>query len=499
VPGPDNTFNRTVVSGEDSDRDAGIPVAYYAHNVLPASYGFSSVGYEELIPALSPAVTTFESVELIRSNKTAGANGPRFYFSQLVPSANYTLGIGSAAWAATLTPVVVSPSTVLSFATVQGITYIFYSNLGCYKYDSTTNTLIPVTLTGLVAANILGITSYQGYMIAYDDSTIYWSSTLDIDYTIDTVDFVPSLATGASSLTLEGAKGPIRIAVPATFGLAVYTSANIVAAVYSGNSRYPFNFREIIASGGCDSADLIAYDSNSGNQYAYTTSGIQSVTATSTQTVFPDLTDFLAGQDLEDFDESTLTFSEYHLTTPMVKKLTSIADRYLVFSYGITSLTHAIVYDMAQKRFGKLKVTHTDCFEYEYLDPGLADSPRKSIAFLQAGGTIKNVNPSINFAASSGVIVLGKFQYVRSRLITLEEVVLQNVHETQSCSVYDLYSVSGGAIESVQRVQGYDKSISGSLQKVYRFHKTAVNHSILLLGGFYLSSLQLDFHVHGGR
>ncbi|MFK5173422.1 hypothetical protein ACI3QN_12985, partial [Propionibacterium freudenreichii] len=84
------------------------------------------------------------------------------------------------------------------------------------------------------AANILGITAYQGYLIAYDTSTIYWSSTLDIDYTTNTVDFTPSLATGAGSLTLEGARGPITLAIPATFGIAVYTTSNIVSAVYSG-------------------------------------------------------------------------------------------------------------------------------------------------------------------------------------------------------------------------------------------------------------------------
>jgi hypothetical protein len=272
-----------------------------------------------------------------------------------------------------------------------------------------------------------------------------------------------------------------------------------VSGVYSGNSRYPFNFREIIASGGCTSADLISYDSNTGNQYAYTTSGLQTLTATATQTVFPDVTDFLAGATFEDFDETTLTFSEQNLVLPMQKKLTSVADRYLIFSYGVSSLTHAIVYDMAEERFGKLKAPHVDCFEYEYFDPGLADSPRKSIAFLQSDGTIKIVNPSVAFSASKGVILLGKFQYVRSRTLTLEEVIMQNVYQNQSCLCYDLVSQSGGASESQIAVPGYDKSVSGESQKVFKFHKTGVNHSILFVGGFYLASLQLSFHIAGRR
>jgi hypothetical protein len=177
----------------------------------------------------------------------------------------------------------------------------------------------------------------------------------------------------------------------------------------------------------------------------------------------------VAGQDFEDFDETTLTFAQTTLSVPMAKKVVSVADRYLIISYGITSLTHAIVYDMVQKRYGKLKIPHVDCFEYEYLDPALADAPRKSIAFL------------------------------KSDAITLEEVILQNVHPTQSISVYDLQSVSGGTIESVTRVQGYETSMAGEVQRTYKFHKTGMNHSILLVGGFFLSSFVLAFHIHGRR
>lgn len=498
VPGPDDTFNRSLVSSEDNDRDVGKAVAYYAHNILPAGYGFQSVGYESLIPPVGG--TSFNQAELLRSNKSAvGVNGPRFYFSPLPAGTNYILQLGSVAWAASATPIIYPTGTQITFATVQGISYIFFANLGCYKYNSATNTFIPVVLTGLIAANILGITAYQGYLIAYDNSTVYWSSTLDIDYTLNAVDFTPSLVTGAGSLTLEGAKGPIVFITPATFGIACYTSANIVSGVYSGNSRYPFNFREIVSSGGGISLALVAYDANTGSQYAYTTSGLQLLTATATSTVFPEATDFLAGQDFEDYDEATFAFSQTVLSTPMQKRLTAIADRYLVFSYGISSLTHAIVYDMAQKRWGKLKITHVDCFEYEYLEPLLADSPRKSIAFLKSDGSIEIANLSITFADSVGVLLLGKFQYVRSRLLTLEELIIQNIHPLQSCSVYDLYSVDGGTIDSVSRVQGYETSVSGQHQRTYKFHVTGANHSIMLVGGFYLSSFVLAFHINGKR
>lgn len=500
VPGPDNTFNRSLVSSEDLDRDVGVPIMYYCHNVIPAPYGFSSVGYETQIPALAGSGTTFKSAKILRSNALSPAtDGPRFYFAPTSTGVHYKLTLGSTSWTAIATTVPITSSTVITYATVQGISYIYFSNIGCYKYNSATNALTSVTLTGLVAANILGITSYQGYMIAYDSNNVYWSSVLDIDYTLNSVDFTPSLTTGAGNIRPEGAKGPISIVLPATFGLAVYTTSNIVSAIYSGNSRYPFNFKEVVSSGGCTSGDYVTYDANTGNQYAYTTSGMQTVTATATQTIFPEITDFLAGADFEDFDESTKTFSQNTLTAPMVKKITSVADRYLIFSYGVTSLTHAILYDMTQKRYGKLKIPHVDCFEYEYLDPALADAPRKSIAFLSADGTVKIANLSVTFGGSSGVALFGKFQYVRSRVLILEGVELQSVHSNQSAFCYDMSSLTGGTVDSLEVTQGYETSTSGQSQRTYKFHKTALNHSILVIGGFFLASLILSFHVGGRR
>ena len=500
VPGQDNTFNRSLTSSEDVDKDVGIPIVYYCHNVLPAPYGFNSVGYEQVIPALSNSEIAFNQVKLLRSNPlTSVNNGPRVYFAPRKSGTHYIFSLGSIVWTTVATVVPYNSDTVISYATLQGITYIFFSNLGCYKYDSITNTLTLVTLTGLVAGNILGITTYQGYMIAYDQNSVYWSSVLDVDYTTNSVDFTPSLLTGSGNIRPEGARGPITIILAATFGLSIYTTSNVVSAVYSGNSRYPFNFKEVVSSGGCTSSDLVAYDANTGNQYAYTTSGIQMVTATATQTTFPELTDFLAGQNFEDFDDITLKFTQSTLTLPMKKKVASIADRYLIFSYGVNELTHCLVYDMIQKRFGKLKITHIACFEYEYLDPSQSDAPRRSIAFLAKDGSIKILNPSVTFSNSRGVILLGKFQYVRSRLLSLEGLEIQTVHPNQTAQAYDLMSLTGGTIESQTLYPGYETSVSGQSQRTYRFHKTGVNHSILIVGGFFLSSFVLTFHIHGRR
>lgn len=500
IPGSDNTFNRSLVSSEDIDRDVGVPQIYYCHNVLPAAYGFNSVGYAQQIPAAVPASVLFTEVKILKSNAiSTTVAGPQYYFAPQLSGTHNVILLGGIGWLTISTVVPYTTSTVITYATCQGISYIYFSNIGCYKYNSATNTLVAVTLTGLTAANISGIVAYQGYIIAYDTKTVYWSSAIDIDPILNSVDFVPSLVTGAGSFTLEGAASEISFILPATFGVMAYTKANAVSGVYTNNPRYPFSFKEVVASGGCIDQNYVSYDASSGAQYVYTTSGFQVLSATTAQTTFPELTDFLGGKDFEDFDETTKTFTRTALTAPMVKRVTSVSNRYLIISYGMTELTHAIVYDMVQKRYGKLKFTHVSCFEYTYLDPSLSDAPRNSIAFLRKDGSMTTVDPSLTLASSNGTIILGKFQYERGHLTTLEELTIQTVHPLQSISAYDMYSLTGGTTESVSYVPGYETSVSGDSQRTYMFHSVGRNHSILLIGGFFLSSFVLQLHSTGRR
>jgi hypothetical protein len=70
-------------------------------------------------------------------------------------------------------------------------------------------------------------------LLAWNETTLYWSSTTD------PTDFTPSLATGAGSGGVQNIKGAITIAAPISTGLIVYSNQNAVAAVYSGNARFP--------------------------------------------------------------------------------------------------------------------------------------------------------------------------------------------------------------------------------------------------------------------
>lgn len=487
IPGQDQNFSRQLVSSEDLDKDRGIPQLYYCHNVMPAAEGFQSIGYKS---ELTDTKTGFLDAQVLRDTF-----GNEVFYSHTSDGNNYILPFGGITW--TLINFIAGTVGVdVSIATINGQSYIYFANVGCYMYDVGTNTLVPIVLDGLDATQVLGITSSAGYMIAWTTTTIAWSSTIAHTIPTDPIDFVPSLITGAGGGNVEAAKGKITLCVVHYLGFIIYTTDNAVAAVYSGNSRFPFNLREIVASGGLADASLISFDSGTGNHYAYTTSGLQLVSVSQTQTIHPEVTDFIAGKYFEDFDETTLLFLTQVLTSPMKKAINVVADRYLVISYGMTELTHALVFDFVQKRFGKLKHTHVTCFEWKQLSPEVIETPRQSIGLLKADGSISTVDFTYGSTNSSGVMVLGKYQLARTRLTQLQEVDLENVREGNTFNLYNCVSYNGKTLEPA--VAGYLAESSGPYRR-YNFHQTGINHSLIFVGNFYCDSLILKFNIHGRR
>lgn len=477
VPQYDNTFNRQVASTEDTDKDVGIPQIYYCHNVMPHQQGFQSVGYTTL-QTTAGGGKVFTDIFLIRES-----SGNQAYLGITSAGDFYIQYAGSWTYKATYT---LGDVTV---AYVSGVTYIYISGIGCYKYNFTLGTFSSVTLTGLDPTQILGVTYSAGYLLAWTTSSLAWSST------IDPTDFTPSLTTGAGGGAVENARGTIVACVAHTQGFIVYTTNNAVAALYSGNSRYPFNFREIVASGGLKHLDQVTYDANSGNHYAYTTSGIQLISTSQTQTILPELTDFISGKLFEDYDEATDTFYSTSLTATMQKTVAMISDRYLVISYGISSLTHALVFDLISRRWGKLKIPHVQCFEYSIPSVSVIETPRESIAFLQSDGTVKVVDFSVSSTASSGVIALGKYQFVRQRMLQVDQICIENIYQSSPFSVKLLTALDGkNTVSSVP-----DLLESNGLYRSYGARAIGINHSLLLKGGFSLTSVELIFNIHGKR
>lgn len=499
VPQSDNNFNRQLQSSADLDKDIGIPQLYYCHNVMPNGNGYQSVGYEQRISPFSGLDVGIKQEFTLRDDLYNG--GTKGYFMLATGGFYYVLN-ESMGYAGFITQYydpgtasfVPFPANIadlqVTVAHVAGITYLYIANKYCLVWDFANSRFNLTSLSGLVPASIIGITESNGYLIAYSSNAVAWSSLIDPE------DFVPSLQTGAGGGNVEGIKGNITCGAPTSNGFILYTEANAVAVLYTGNSQYPFQFSECVGAGGVSTLERVTYDADSGYNYAYTSYGFQILKAKSAESTFADVTDFLAGQYFEDFDDSTLSFMYTVLTSPLNKKLAFIANRYLIVSYGITELTHAIVYDSVQKRFGKLKITHVDCFQYDLLSEDTSDIPRKSIAFLQKSGVVTLVNFAVAFTNRDGTLLLGKYAYTRARNLYLDEAALENPTSGGDFTVTDFVSADGKNYS--QKIPGTVLS-SGEDVGVYGFGSPGgKNHSLLVQGAFNLTTVELKFHI-GGR
>lgn len=497
----DQNFSRQIVSPTDPDKDIGIPQIFYGHNIMPSAQGFQSVGIGQILPSTGLGVGE-KAYQILPST----ANNQYGYIQVTFVSSTsahatyniYTYQPGiSVGWEFRQQVLVPIQFDVYRFtvAQINGLTYLYAPGVGCYSWGGVTWSAVP--LTGLTPTDIIGITASFGYMIAWSGNAVAWSSTLS------PTDFTPSLITGAGGGSIQGLKGGITSIVHHIFGFVAFSYKNCVAGVYSGNARYPFNFREIIGGGGLSgNSNLIDIDSDSGNLYAYTTAGLQICSVTQAQVVHPEVTNFIGGSRFEDFDDIALTFSNTDITPgSMGKQIAVIANRYLVISYGILNtfpqtFSHALVYDISMKRWGKIKFTHVQAVEYiGAQNNGTQDAARTSFCLLAPLGQMYEVDFS-QMAGTGGTIILGKYQHARDRLLTLQQVDLEFIPQTAAMPTVNLLPTYDGKTFQAS-VPLTPISNTGAPQ--YPCRTTGMNISIIVQGIFRLDSLMLIYNANGRR
>lgn len=485
---------RTVLGSEAGKAPAveERPGVAYCHNVMPTEYGLNSVGYLSVIPAAGLAVLPLGLV-FTDVRVAYGDAKSRLYLGWDDIGRVYALLSGATAWIAlpATIPATGGPgfsSNSVTLGTVNGVSYILYSTIGAFTYNEVTNKLDNVTLTGLNIAEILGVVASSGYLVAYTNQAIAWSST------ILPTDFVPSTVTGAGGGNVAGIAGAIIFCTSNTLGILVYTAANTLAGTYTGNTQFPFKFREIEDSKGGINLDRVAYEANSRTQFVFSKAGLQSISSQRAEAILPDVTDFLAGKRLEDYNETTKLYERTNLgaSVTMLKKIKYIASRYLVISYGITSFTHALVFDTALSRLGKLRIGHVDVFEYVDAQTEIS---KESIAFVLSTGEVQVVDFSVEATNSFGVVILGKAQFSRTRFINLLGVEVENIDESSSLTVSSQVSLDGKNFTDV--VGTLDESNENFRE--YHFRSQAKNHSIVFLGKFNLVSAILRYSTAGKR
>ncbi len=468
------------------------PGLAYCHNVMPSKYGLDSISYLPIIPAFSgiPAGLSMTDVRVIY-----GDDRGRLYLGWDTLGNVYALLTGASAWVAVPATAPVTggagfTAESVTIGTVNGVSYIMYATIGAFTYNEGTNSLDAVTLTGLTIADVLGVVASSGYLIAYTTEAIAWSST------IDPTDFVPSQVTGAGGGNIAGIAGAILFTTANTLGILISTAANTIAGTYTGNARFPFKFREVADSKGGTSLDTVAYEANSTQQFIYSKAGLQIVNSQRAETILPEVTDFLAGGRFEDYNETTRLYEITDLAAneTMLKKVKFIASRYLVISYGLPSVgfTHALVLDNSLSRVGKLKITHTDVFEFVGMQSEIS---KEAVAFLLPTGEVQVLDFSSE-AASTGVVILGKLQFSSTRFMSLLGVEIENVQDGVVLDISSQLSLDGKTFTSIFPTAAPTVATN---YREYPFRATGKSHSLAIVGQFNLTTVLVRYKTTGRR
>jgi hypothetical protein len=520
-PQLDNNVRTTqAFYGTEESADYSIPQLLFCENIVPTAEGIQSVGYTAAIEGI-PEATSFDQVITLRD-----ADENVFLFCP-AGGANYIYAANSGSWVST-NPIT-APNVAVSRAYVNGRTFVCYEGLGIYEYDSTLNTFTSQPLVGLSSVDIRGIGASNNYLLAFTDITQHWSSL------INPLDFTPSLLTGAGFAIPQDVKGKITAVSGTAGGFIIHTTKNAVAAVYTNNVRAPFTFKEISNAGGTVSYEQVTGEQTAGSQYAWTTGGFQRLTLQTSEHVSAEVNDFLAGRVWESWDSATKSIVSHNVGAPEFQiKIAHVSTRYIVLSYSVDNsgvYQYALIYDVILKRWGKLRITHTDCFtfpypnvygdlsytelasvdyyglsltSYEDLATGvISNTPSKrSMAFLAADGTVSIALMDYNKdTTDDAVAVFGKFQLLRARMITSQQLSVEGFYSAEGTTIPPTPPT---VVASIDGKNSYLKLpmvhlTSGPFSASYAKRVTGLNLSYIFEGSMALSSYVLEVTAEGDR
>lgn len=532
VGGADQVYPRYPVSAGypiKQELDLETPGSIFMQNVLPKLEGYMAVNNTvvgtDVGNTTSASILVRKKINVAAQNSTPVeiyelSNGTFARLDSFPSSYKTRVGVMTGETVGNYS------QSAVTYAQVNGKSYAFFyaeqvpanNRYVSIHFDGTSwDNIAP---TGLNVLTTRGIVGSSGYVIAYSKTDIAWCSTFD------PTDFVPSLITGAGGGTVQEAKGNILFCTPTSFGFIIYCEQNCVAAVATGNSRYPFKLQEIRNAGGGTSIELVAYDADSNEQVAYTVFGIQKINSVNAVAYLPQLTDFIRNGKINSYDSTarTLTIKDNTLpnfgatparTVALGGKLTIINARYICYSYADVSsavniadnqtYTHLLIYDLALERWGHLKVDHVDCFasvndtytsfrsisivQASFVSEAISQYP---IYTVDNRANYKSVIPGDDTTYGSALL-LGKYKYVRSHWLVIDKVWLEsNIFSFAMPRVFEISTLDGKTYQGA--VEGYYLSNVLNQPQVVLFSAEAFNHMLLITGNFDLTSLQLDYH-----
>ena len=492
------------------------PQVLYCQNALPTKGGYKSVSYQAVYGAASPANLNFSKCWTVQDPDLTKAK-----VGVTTDSRIYLLSAVTGYWA-DVTPALWAGGDKVTCATANGSTYLYLANFGCYKVSVAGITLTLTTLLGITAANITGCFNSCNYLCLFDGSHIYWCSTLN------PLDFVPSLVTGAGSTIPTDLDGTIVAVAQLNNGFAIYSTANIVLSTFSNNTQFPWIFVNANNGSGITSDGQVSTQNNLGFHVALTFAGVLQVTNQGCTQIVPEVSDFLAAKIYEAYDYLTHAIVSTPLAANLKARMAIIGARYVVLSYGVegtVGYSDALVRDLTLNRWGKLTVQHAAVLEFDtgittgaqtYVNLPNAYSTYTALAYNQAtagltaqpqaGGNfgILGVEGSISLAVldqasltDTAVLVLGKYQATRNYTLSLEGVEVESIAPNNiGFAVYDSPSIDG---KNLLPARTLTLNSSGAASRQYGCRIAGLNHMLAFIGSFNLSAIELTATLGGRR
>jgi hypothetical protein len=524
--------------GEQSSIDANLAQLIYAENVMPVAEGIHSVGYSRRI---APTIAKdFDSIFALRD-----ADENTVLYSP-AKGKNYIYDDDAGAWASTPLADLIAPATFapgsdpanskVTYAYVDGKTFVCFSKLrtgadptyldaSIYRWTGTELEPANGILANVPfpAGSIDGIASSNGYLLIWSGLEIAWApfNGTAFDYEF----YANGNFTGAGRQIPEDIQGNIRAVLSLAGGFAMFTDRNAIAASYHAQAlQAPWVFREIPDAGGLESYEQATVEGTLGSVYAYTTAGMQQISLNSAKLIMPAVSDFLAGRQIEHYRYDTQELYQGAVNLDKFIKLSNIANRYLVISYGTFPgiYSYALVFDKVLERWGKLRMVHRDCFYYNYGTVAGAltyaavhdvpyDSPElgtyaeagttsnaftsaeHSLAFLKDTGevVVANWSDQLRTVPDEAVAIVGRVQLSRAAHVQLNVVEVEKVVDAE---VYIQPSYDGKNL--LPAVQMADIGTVGEYGR-YGSELDCKNFNIVVHGTFDLSTLIFEGTTSG--
>jgi hypothetical protein len=533
VPGLDSAPRTPrIFMGKDENVDYDLAQVIYAENVMPVSEGVRSAGYRQLI---GPTVNKdFDQLFPLRDENEftvlySPAKGKNYIYDDVaeqwitdpVTTTVTDLAVGS-----------VPADSRVTYAYVDGRTFVCYSRLkssgspaadrSIFYWDSSLKRLLPanslITNLPFPAGEIDGVSSANGYLIVWSNLSVAWAPFNGAAF--DFIPYTNGAFTGAGTQIPEEIKGPIQAVLQVAGGFIIFTNRNAIGAHYhSQNLAAPWVFREIAGAGGLRSYEQATVESNLGGVTAYTTAGFQSINLNSSQHKHPDISDFITGRSMDRYEYGLHQIESGTSNQDLNVKVSVIGNRYITVSYGYLEgvYTHALVWDLALERWGRLRQRHVDLFYYvhrleeqpitygQLIDVSYSElegerfdtlvippedrvtNARHSLAFLrETGEVVVAIWSDDDRAEDPGVVVIGRIQLSRSRRVQFNRAEIEGL---TSGRVYLQPSYDGRtlapteALIDIARVQ--DLAVVGGLYD-------CLNFNLVIEGSFALSTVIIE-------